>query len=628
MALKQANRLLQLKTPLGEDVLVLTAFSGREELSRLFHYELEMMSHNTSVSAAQIVGKNVTFAVKLADGKPRYFNGIVRRFFAGDEDRNEGLRSYRAEVVPWLWFLTRTTDCRIFQNKTVPEIIEQIFKDLGFSDYTISQIKGQHPKWEYCVQYRETDFNFVSRLMEEEGIFYCFKHEEGKHTLVLADQKGAYTDVAESEVDYPHDYGTRAIHDHITRWEHSYEFRSGKYAQTDYNFEDQPARNEPTPAKLLMTDQTTTVKLDNIQKYELYDYPGGYEKKDDGKADAKIRMEEDEAQYDVVHAESTCRTFTPGGKFKVKEHLSKSEQGKQYAITSIEHSATEPGAYEVVEGTPDEDYRNTFTCIPADVTFRPERTTPRAVIQGSQTAVVVGPKGEEIWPDKYGRVKVQFFWDREGKRDEKSSCWVRCMQSSAGKGWGSMFIPRIGQEVVVSYLEGDPDRPLITGVVINADQMPAYNLPDEKTKSYLKTNSTKGGDGYNEIRFDDAQGKEQIFIHGQRDFDLHVQKDRKEKIDGDQSLTVGGSQQEKIGSSHLVDAGEEIHLKAGMTVVIEAGVQLTLMAAGSFIDIGPAGVSIQGTMVLINSGGAPGEGSPSNPATPQDSKSGQKSAPD
>jgi type VI secretion system secreted protein VgrG len=626
VALKQASRLLTLQTPLGDDVLVLTGFSGREELSRLFHYELQMLSHNASISASQIVGKNVTFGVKMADDSPRYFNGFVRRFFAGDEDR-QTRRSYRAEVVPWLWFLTRTTDHRIFQNKSVPEIIEQIFKDLGFSDYTISQIKGQHPKWEYCVQYRETDFAFVSRLMEEEGIFYFFKHESGKHTLVMADQKGAYTDLKESEVNYPRDFGAVAMHDHITRWEHGYEFRSGKWAQTDYNFEDHPARNEPTPAKLLMTDQTSTVKLDNIEKYELYDYPGGYEKKDDGQADAKIRMEADEVEYEVVRADSKCRSFTPGGKFKIKDHLSKSEQGKQYVITGIEHSASEPGVYETDE-KPEEDYKNTFTCVPAAVTFRPARITPKPMIHGSQTAVVVGPKGEEIWPDKYGRVKVQFFWDREGKRDEKSSCWVRCVQSSAGKGWGSMFIPRIGQEVVVSYLEGDPDRPLITGLVYNADQMPAYKLPDEKTKSYLKTNSTKGGQGYNEIRFDDAQGKEQIYIHGQHDFDLHVQNDRKEKIAGEQSLTVGGSQQEKIGSNHLVDAGEEIHLKAGTTVVIEAGVQLTLMASGSFVDIGPAGVSIQGTTVLINSGGTPGQGSPSSPAVPQDSQSGQKSAPD
>ena len=218
------------------------------------------------------------------------------------------------------------------------------------------------------------------------------------------------------------------------------------------------------------------------------------------------------------------------------DHLSKSEKGKTYVITSIEHSATEPGAYETGESS-GEDYFNTFTCIPDGVTFRPARITPKPAIQGSQTAVVVGPAGEEIYPDKYGRVKVQFYWDREGKRDEKSSCWIRCAQSIAGKGWGAMFIPRIGQEVVVSFLEGDPDRPLITGVVYNADQMPPYTLPDEKTKSSIKTNSSKGGGGSNEIRFDDDKGSEQIFIHAQKNQDTVVENDETVKIGGNRTET-------------------------------------------------------------------------------------------
>jgi type VI secretion system secreted protein VgrG len=707
MALKQANRLLVLETPLGKDVLVLTAFSGREEMSRLFRYHLEMISDQNAIQPAQIVGKNVTFAVKLANDSPRYFNGIVNRFFAGDEDR-QGRRNYQAEVVPWLWFLTRTSDCRIFQKKSVPEIIEQVFQDLGFSDYDKSQVKGQHPKREYCVQYRETDFDFVSRLMEEEGIFYFFKYEQGKHTLVLADQTGAYTDCGESEVDFPRDAGTRAVHDHITQWEHRYEFRTGKWAQTEYNFEDHPHRGELTPANLMMAKQTTTVKLDNIQKYEFYDYPGKYEKKGEGDALTKIRMEETEAEYDVSSGASKCRTFILGGKFKIKHHLSKTEEGKKFVITSIEHWANEPNAYETGEPA-GEDYRNTFTCIPDSVTFRPARSTPKPVIHGSQTAVVVGPSGEEIWPDKYGRVKVQFPWDREGKRDDKTSCWVRVAQSVAGKGWGTMFIPRIGQEVVVSYLEGDPDRPLITGAVYNADQMPPYTLPDEKTKSYLKTNSSQGGSGYNELRFEDKQGKEQIFVHGQRNLDvrvqadsmenvggnrhltvggeksggdqcemvyrdkhqkvhrnqiehvggdmqllvggidgpgnqdvhvkgerkelidkdshLHVKGNRNEKVDVNQSLTVGGDQQEKVGMNHALEAGMALHLKAGMTAVIEAGMQLTLKVGGNFIDINPTGIAIQGTMVLINSGGAPGSGAGSSPEAPQDAKDAQPTEP-
>ncbi|MCC6127143.1 MAG: type VI secretion system tip protein VgrG [Pirellulales bacterium] len=724
MALKQAKRLLTLKTPLGEDALELTAFTGREEMSRLFRFELTMISDKNSITADQIVGKNVTFGVKLPDDSPRHFNGFVSRFQAGDEDR-QGRRNYRAEVVPWLWFLTLTADCRIFQNMSVKEIIEKIFQDLGFSDYQTSQIKGNHPKREYCVQYHETDFNFVSRLMEEEGIFYYFKHEDGKNILVMADQKGAYADCKENEVDYPRDVGSRDVKDHLTHWEHRYEFQSGKWAQTDYNFIEQPARFEKTPSNLLMSKQTTKVNLANIQKYEIYDYPGGYEKKDQGDALTKIRMEETEAAHDMVEAASKCRTFTVGGKFKVNKHRSSAEEGKTYVITSIEHSATEPGSYETGDLF-GEDYFNSFTCIPDSVTFRPARITPKPTIVGSQTAVVVGPAGEEIYTDKYGRVKVQFYWDREGKRDDKTTCFIRCAQSSAGKGWGTMFIPRIGQEVVVSYLEGNPDQPLITGVVYNAEQMPPYTLPDEKTKSYIKTNSSKGGEGYNELRFEDKKGSEQIFVHGQKDMDvrvindsrenighdrhrtiggekdgqkvgmqfeevfvdkylkvhrnrveqiggemllrvggidgdgnqeitvegvkkeligkesnLHVKADLKEKIDGGQSLTVGGDLQQKVGMNYALEAGMAVHVKAGMTLVIEAGAQLSLKVGGNFIDINPAGVFIQGTMVMINSGGAPGSGAGANPAAPSDpaevsppapdpaddSKTGQKSTP-
>ena len=397
----------------------------------------------------------------------------------------------------------------------------------------------------------------------------------------------------------------------------------------------------------MMTKQTTTVKLDNIQKYEFYDYPGDVREEGPGR-----RLHQD------PHGGGRGRSTTwsmrparaarsrPAASSRSRRHLSKSEEGKTYAITSIEHTAIEPGAYETGEPA-DDDYSNTFTCIPDSVTFRPPRITAKPLIHGSQTAVVVGPPGEEIYPDKYGRVKVQFFWDREGKRDDKTSP----AGSAACRAWPArtgehVHIPRIGQEVVVSFLEGDPDRPLITGVVYNADQMPPYPLPDEKTKSYIKTNSSKGGDGFNEIRFEDKKDSEQIFIHAEKDMDvivkgekkeligkdshLHCKAARNEKIDGDQSLTVGGSQQEKVSQKHALEAGQEIHLKSDMKIVIEAGMQLSLKGPGGFIDIGPSGVAIQGTTVLINSGGAAGAGSGSSPTAPNDpddSKTGQKSTP-
>jgi len=581
MPLKQAQRRLAVKTPLGDDVLALTAFAGHEEMSRLFAYQLDFISDNTSVSATQIVGKNVTISVALADDSPRYINGFVTRFFAGDEDV-EGRRNYRAEIVPWLWFLTRTSDCRIFQTKSAPDIIQQIFKDLGFSDFQV-QLSGKHPPRDYCVQYRETDFNFVSRLMEEEGIFYFFKHEQGKHTLVLADQKSAYVDCKENQVDYPRDPGSRAKEDHLTHWEHGYEFRTGKWAQTDYNFE--------TPSTKLMTNESTTVSLPDAKKYEFYDYPGAYAKKDDGSGLTKLRMEEEEVEYDVVQAASNCRSFTPGGKFKVRHHIAKSEEGKGFVIASIQHAAREH--YETGEEG-DFDYHNSFTCIPDSVVFRPARATPRPMIHGVQPAVVTGPGGEEIYPDKYGRVKVQFFWDREGKHDDKSSCWIRVSQDYAGKAWGSVTIPRIGQEVLVSFLEGDPDRPIITGRVYNAEQTVPYPLPSKKMVSGLKSNSTPGGGGYNEYIFDDTKGNELIREHGQFDKDStiehdlreHVKRDRHRDVTHDETILIGNDQTETVKQDrHLyvnrdktekVDRNKSVHVLQNHTEQIDGAMSITI----------------------------------------------------
>ncbi len=576
-AATQENRQLTVTSPLGKDKLLLSSFSGREEMSRLFVYQLDILSPEDHIPPQRILGKNITFGVRLADDSFRYFNGFVSRFSGGS--RESGLRKYQAEIVPWLWFLTQTADCRIFQDKTVPEIIEKIFSDLGFSDYDTAEIKETHEPWEYCVQYRETDFNFVSRLMEQEGIFYYFRHEDGKHTMVLGDQKTAFDNCPEREVEYQGSYGTITQEDRITDWEHEYVYTPGKWAQTDYNFIDHPHRGEKTPSNLLMTNETSAVKLDGNDNLEVYDYPGEYPQKGRGGAYTKIHMQEDEVPHDTTHGGSTCKTFTVGGKLKIKRHDWKEEEGKTYIITAIEHSGTEAAQYGGGEGI-EQDYTNTFTCIPEGVTFRPQRSTPKPVIQGSQTAVVVGPPGEEIWPDEYGRVKVQFPWDREGKRDEKTSCWIRCAQGSAGKGWGTMFIPRVGQEVVVSHLEGDPDRPLVTGVVYNADQMPPYTLPDEKTKSYIKTNSSKGGEGYNELRFEDKADNEQIFIHAQKDMDTRVQNDSSERIRRHRHQIIGDDGEGgKQGDQKEMVYGEK-HLEVHKDSVEHIGGDMKLLVGG------------------------------------------------
>ena len=556
MTLAQKERSLSLKfAGLPDDDLLLTSFSGNEEISRLFDFRLEMISDNNAIKADQVIGKTVSFGLKLADDSPRYFHGFVNRFAAGDEDE-QGRRNYVADVVPWLWFLTQTADCRIFQGKTVPQIVKKIFSDLGFTDFETSEIKGEHAPWEYCVQYRETDFNFVSRLLEQEGIFYYFKHKKDSHVLVLADQAKAYKDCTEKEVDYPSDWGTRSQEDHITGWEHCYEFHSGKWAQTDYNFE--------TPSARLMAQTNTKTSLANIKKYEVYDYPGEYPDRQIGENQTKLRMEEAEVAHDVVDATSLCKSFTPGGRFKIREHCSKAEEGKTFAITSIQHNATEIMPYETGAGG-GEEYANAFQCIPDDVTFRPARATPKPVISGVQTAIVVGPAGEEIYTDEYGRVKAQFHWDREGKKDDKSSCWMRVSQVHSGKGWGGIDIPRIGEEVIVDFLEGDPDRPIITGRVYHAENMPPYALPANKTQSGMKSRSSKGGSGdnFNEIRFEDKMGAEQVYIHAEKNQDNVVENDettevghdRTENVGNDETITIGNNRTESVGVDEVISIG-------------------------------------------------------------------------
>lgn len=562
----QTNRRISLTTPLGADALLLTSFRGDDRISRLFNFQLEMLSEKDSIDPASIVGHNVTIGIKLADGETeRYFNGYVRRFATGGKAR--GLRSYTAEVVPWLWFLTQTADCRIFQEKTAVEIIQQVFSDLGFNDFEIGEIKGNHPKREYCVQYRETDFNFVSRLMEQEGIFYFFRQEKGKHTLVLGDQKQAHKWCLEKDVEQDYTSSTIPNVDRVSDWQHDFAYIPGKWAQTDHNFQTFPARTAKTPSSLLMTNENSVVKMKDSSKFEIYDHPGEYVDKGDGKAYTKVRMEADEATHDVVNGSSTCKTFDAGSKFGITKHDAQEEVGKAYLITVVHHDANEPADYTTGSNRSSFDYMNTFRCIPEGVPFRPERITPKPAIYGTQTAVVTGPPGEEIYPDKYGRVKVQFFWDREGVRDEKTSCWVRCAQASAGKNWGSMFLPRIGQEVVVTYLDGDPDRPLITGTVYNDDQMPPYTLPAEKTKSTIKTNSSPGGEGFNEIRFEDKKGTEQIFVHAQRNMDVRVRNDMMETVVGERHMITGhekdgekkGDHYERIYGSRYVKVHADQH---------------------------------------------------------------------
>jgi type VI secretion system secreted protein VgrG len=715
MPYTQENRLITLTTPLGEDVLLLQGFTGREGISQLFKFNLDLLSEKNSITFKDIIGQRVTISVTLPDGSDRYFNGFVSRFAqSGSETR---FTHYQMEVVPWLWFLTRYSDCRIFQNMKIPDIIQAVFEDDGYSDFKNSLTASYDPR-EYCVQYRESDFNFVSRLMEQYGIFYYFEHEESKHTLVLADSPTAHQSCpGQSSAHYNVTSGDLDAEDVVTACHMEQELRTGKYSLRDYNFE--------TPSADLTSSNPTVVEVGGNTDFEIYDYPGEYINQSQGGNLAKVRMQGEEADYLVVSGSSVCRAFTSGYKFDLKEHY-RDDMNTSYVLTEVQHVASMGGSY-THDNSGGAHYSNHFTCIPASVPFRPARVTPKPFVQGPQTALVVGKSGEEIWVDKYGRVKVQFYWDRLGQKDENSSCWIRVSQPWGGKGWGAMWIPRMGQEVVVSFVEGDPDRPLITGRVYNADQTVPYTLPDHQTVSTFMSRSSKGGAtaNYNEIRFEDKTGNEQIFINAERDMDQRVEVDSREfvgsnrhlnvganqtenigadkhitvagdhvetiqkdmdlivgndlaeyitndqhlivgnnlledittdvhrniganqlenigsnlslniggnrteavggnlgltvgsnhilQVGANQSLNVSSNSDEMIGSNYALTAGQNISIQGGMNVVIQAGMQLTLAGPGGFITIGPAGVAIQGTMVLINSGGSAGSGSSASP---------------
>ena len=646
-AFTQANRLARIDTPLGEDKLLLLGMSGSEGMSQLFHYTLDLASEDGKISFQDILGKPATITLNLRDGEVRYFNGVISKFSHGETD--ERLTYYRAELVPWLWFLTRAADCRIFQEKTIPEVIEEIFRDAGFQDFEL-KLSASYDKWEYCVEYRETHFNFVCRLMEQYGIHYFFKHERNKHVLVLADSKSVsepcpYQPSANFEP--MQDVVTES--DIVESWEVEQVLQPGKYALTDFDFK--------KPKNNLLSNVSSVVNVGGNEALEIFDFPGEYEERSVGEKVTKIRMEEEEAIHRIYTGSTTCRAFQSGYRFKLTGH-DLSELNQEYLITSIHHSISGGAGFR--SGADAEvRYTNSVACIPYSIPFRPRRLTPKPVIQGIQSAVVVGPSGEEIHTDKYGRIKVQFHWDRRGKYNDKSSCWIRVAQIWAGKKWGAVFLPRIGQEVVVSFMEGDPDDPLVIGSVYNDEQMPPYGLPGEMTKSTIKSYSSKGGGGFNEIRFEDKKGKEQIFFHAERNQDnrvkndalewigkdrhLIVKGDQFEKVDGDKHLTVAGDQnekvdgtvsqkvgmdlQQKIGMKHALDAGMEIHLKAGMNVVIEAGATLTLKVGGNFVNINPGGVFIQGTMVMINSGGSAGSGSGASPAVAKPPQEADKADP-
>jgi type VI secretion system secreted protein VgrG len=585
-------RLMELVTPLGDDVLLFHGMSGREEMSRLFEYHLDLLSKKDDIKPDDILGKNVTLKLGLPDDKTRYFNGYITRFAQGGTYGR--YNRYVATVRPWLWFLTRTADCRIFQDMKVPDIIKSVFSDHGASDVKFD-LTSTYRQWTYCVQYRETDFNFVSRLMEQEGIAYYFKHADGHDTLVLTDSTSKHTPVSgyEKLSFIAPTSQVKPDLEHVSAWDFGRDIEPGVYVHDDYDFE--------RPSTELKTKKTLPRGY-TPSDYEIYDYPGLYIQTSDGDQYASVRIDELGTQFESAHAATNARGLSVGSLLTLEDHP-RADQNREYLVIGASYDLT----FENYEGLPEAggtSYRCQFATMPTAQQFRPTRLTPKPFVQGPQTAVVVGPGGEEIYTDKYGRVKVQFHWDRRGKRDEKSSCWMRVSHPWSGKQWGAISLPRIGQEVIVDFLEGDPDQPIVTGRVYNAEQMPPYDLPANKTQSGIKSRSSMSGSpsNFNEFRFEDKKGSELLTLHAEKDQSIgvehdethwvghdrtktidhdetsHIKHDRTETVDNNETITVHGNRTETVDKNETitihqnrtetVDANETISIGGNRTITV------------------------------------------------------------
>lgn len=512
--------------------LSVARMEGVEGISELFEWNLVVTTDDKLISFSDVVGRKATLTIKR--GETRYVNGIVSRFKQGEEGNR--LITFHVTIVPKLWRLQHRHDARIFQELTVPEIVKKVLDIAGLSsgdDYQFNDVKPG-PIREYCVQYRESDFAFVSRLLEEEGIHYFFEHSADGHVLVMSQSISAAPPVVgDPAIVFRPPLGAMAqAGDSISAFTLSQEVRPGKVSLTDFNFK--------KPALSLMTTDAAAEDSD----LEIYDYPGEYELPPEGRAYSKIRLEEWQSLKVVADGKSGVGRLTAGLQFSVIEHP-RDEYNDSYVLTRVHHRGAQMQMGEA--GGEGPSYSNTFQAVPSRVAFRPARKTPRPTVKGVQTAIVTGPAGEEVHTDEHGRVKVQFHWDRLGKRDDKSSCWIRVSQLWAGAGWGAMWIPRIGHEVIVDFVEGDPDRPIIVGRVYHGTNVPPYVLPAEKTKSTVRSNSSIGGNGENELMFEDKKGSEEIYLHAEKDWTIEVENDKTQHVGHDEKLTVDHDREKKVG---------------------------------------------------------------------------------
>ncbi|HKN69238.1 MAG TPA: type VI secretion system tip protein TssI/VgrG [Gemmatimonadaceae bacterium] len=566
---EQKGRAISVETVLGPDALLLESFEGKESIAGGFKYTLGLLGKDPGISATKLIRTLATVKLAQADGSERVINGLISRFV--QLDQAEGLTVYEAEIRPWYWFLSLTSDFCVWQNKSIPEIVKAVCNEQGFTDLVFKCVKTHKPH-EYRVQYGETHLDFITRLMEEEGIFWFAEHDGKKCNMIVADDNSvAKTAVKLRLSTIAHDTEDEAV---LGWFNVSQDVRPGKYTHMDYNFE--------TPS--------TQLKGQHAGKHasEVVEFPGGFTTRDDADPLATLRYQEIVAEQIEAEGAGRCRALKAGGKIEVSKHPNRA-LNTAYLITSVKQSA-KLGDFRT-GGDPGLAFKSSFTAIPFDTPYKPERSTELPRAYGYESAMVVGPAGEEIFTDKYGRVKVQFFWDRRGKKDDKSSCWVRVSTVWAGKGWGVINTPRIGQEVLVAFLNGDPEDPIIVGRVYNAEQMPPYALPANKTQSGIKTRSTLGGtpDNFNEIRFEDKKGSEQLYIHAEKDKQIVVEHDRAisvgnndaESVGNDQTIEVGNNQQISVAKDRTDSVGKNESISIGSSRTENVGKDDSITVSGN-----------------------------------------------
>ncbi|MGA4638800.1 type VI secretion system tip protein TssI/VgrG [Stutzerimonas stutzeri] len=605
-------------------------FRGREAISQPYRFDLELVSERPDLDLESLLHRPA-FLAFAPDGSG--VHGLVHQAAQGESGKR--LTRYRLTLVPQLAYLAHRTNQRVFQHLTVPQIIAQVLEEHGIQAdaYRFGLGPVVYPPREYCVQYDETDLHFIQRLCEEEGIHYHFQHGASGHVLVFGDDQTVFPRLAATA--YQQDSGLVADQPVIKRFGLRLETRTSRVTRRDYDFE---------KPRLTMEAAFHSEFQPHL---EDYDYPGRFTERARGKHLSQRALERHRHDYELAEGESDQPRLVSGHFLPLTEHP-RSDWNQLWLLTEVLHEGKQPQVLEESVtshvGSGDgfvQGYRNRFSATPWAIPFRPALRHPKPKVLGSQTAVITGPAGEEIHCDEYGRVKIQFHWDREAQADDKTSCWLRVSSSWAGDRYGGIAIPRVGMEVLVTFLEGDPDQPLVTGCLYHKEHQVPYDLPANKTRMVFKTLSSPGGGGYNELRIEDRKGAEQIYLHAQRDWDENIEHDqkirvgherhdtveansyselkaeehlivagdRKVEIKPDDHLTVGQTQHIKLGTAQLTRAGREVHLKAGQKMVIEAGVELTLKAGGSFIKLNPGGITVSGPLARINAGGAPGKGS-------------------